>query len=177
MIYIYILNYNVYIQAESQFRVCVLWRTRPLWSVKASPSETLLTWSAVVKCDGLDFGAFPGCVIRCFTLTSWFLPPRPARVTIYTTRCHHLLSFFFGHTKNLERCETMKDRSGASSRNREKEHLEEPSDWDRLHAALWRNWPSNAPLKDPDLNWDTATVSCDDVILCDLIIMFTCLNL
>ena len=45
--------------------------------------ETLLTWSAVVKCDGLAFGAFPGCITRCFTLTSRFLPPRPAKVTIY----------------------------------------------------------------------------------------------
>ena len=40
--------------------------------------ETLLTSSAVVKCDGLALGAFPGCVTRCFTLTSQFLPPRPA---------------------------------------------------------------------------------------------------
>ena len=56
--------------------------------------ETLLTTSAVVKCDGLDFGAFPGCVTRCFTLTSPFLPPRPAKVTIYATRCRHFLSFF-----------------------------------------------------------------------------------
>ena len=56
--------------------------------------ETLLTSSAVVKCDGLAFGAFPGCVTRCFTLTSWFLPPRPAKVTICATRCHHFLSFF-----------------------------------------------------------------------------------
>ena len=46
--------------------------------------ETLLTVSTVVKWDGLDFGAFPGCVTRCFTLTSQFLLPRPAKVTIYT---------------------------------------------------------------------------------------------
>ena len=52
----------------------------------------LLTWSAVVKCDGLAFGAFPGCVTRCFTLTSRFLPPRPAKV--YTTQCRHFVSFF-----------------------------------------------------------------------------------
>ena len=51
----------------SQFRVCILWRTRPLLSLKASPSESLLTWSAVVKWGGLAFGAFPGCVTRCFT--------------------------------------------------------------------------------------------------------------
>ena len=45
------------------------------------------------------------------------------------------LSYFFGRVKNLGICEATKDRSGASSRNREKkEHLEEPSDWDRLHA-------------------------------------------
>ena len=53
--------------------------------------ETLLT---VVKCDGLAFGAFPGCVTRCFTLTWRFLLPRHAKVTIYTTRCRHFPSFF-----------------------------------------------------------------------------------
>ena len=56
--------------------------------------ETLLTSSAVVKWDGLAFGAFPGCVAKCFTLTSRFLTPRPAKVTIYTNRCTHFLSFF-----------------------------------------------------------------------------------
>ena len=47
-------------------------------------------------------------------------------------------SFFFsGRTKNPGICEAMKDSSVASSKNREKkEHLEEPSDWDSLHAAL-----------------------------------------
>ena len=29
-----------------------------------------------------------------FTLTSWFLPPRPVKVTIYATQCRHFLSFF-----------------------------------------------------------------------------------
>ena len=47
--------------------------------------DTLLTSSADVKCDGRAFGAFPGCVTRCFTLTSRFLQPRPVKVTIYTT--------------------------------------------------------------------------------------------
>ena len=32
--------------------------------------ESLLTMSAVVKWDGLAFGAFPGCVTRCFIVTS-----------------------------------------------------------------------------------------------------------
>ena len=77
----------------SHFRVCILWRTRPLWSSKASPSETLLTSSAVVKWDDLFFGAY-SCITRCFTLTSWFLTPRPAKVTIYATWCRHFLSFF-----------------------------------------------------------------------------------
>ena len=49
---------------------------------------------------------------------------------------------------------------GASSKKKEKkEHLEEPLNWDNLCAALWRSWPSNAPLKDADLNWDTADIS------------------
>ena len=54
----------------------------------------MLTASTVVKWDGLAFGAFPGCVTRCFTFTSRFLPHRPAKVTIYAPRCHHFLSFF-----------------------------------------------------------------------------------
>ena len=56
--------------------------------------ETLLTASIVVKWDGLAFGTLPGCVTRCFTLTSQFLPPRPVKVTIYATWCRHFLSFF-----------------------------------------------------------------------------------
>ena len=55
--------------------------------------ETLLTSSAVVKWDSLAFGAFPGCVVRCFTLTLRFLLPRPAKVMIYATRCRHFSSF------------------------------------------------------------------------------------
>ena len=79
----------------SQFRVCILWRTRPLSVFKGeSFRETLLTSSAIVKCDGLAFGAFPGCVTRCFTLKSRFLTTRPAKVTIYATWCQHFLSFF-----------------------------------------------------------------------------------
>ena len=116
--------------AVSQFRVCVLWRTRSLWCLKASPSETLLTSAAVVKCGGRASGAFPGCVTRCFILTSWFLPPRPTKVTIYATWCRHFLYFIllFRRSKNLGICEAMKDRNNTSSRNREKkEHVVEPS--------------------------------------------------
>ena len=74
-----------------------------LHPLKDSPSKTtkaesfrktLLTSSAGVKCDGLAFGAFPGCVSRYFTLTSRFLPPRPVKVANYTTWCRHFLSFF-----------------------------------------------------------------------------------
>ena len=43
--------------------------------------------------------------------------------------------FFFGQAKNFGICEATKDRSDASSRNREKkEHLED-SDWDKLRAG------------------------------------------
>ena len=52
--------------------------------------ETLLTASAVVKCDSLAFGAFPGCITGVFT----FLPPRSVKVTIYATQCRLLLPFF-----------------------------------------------------------------------------------
>ena len=88
--------------------------------------ETSLTSSAVVKCDGLAFGAFPGCVTRCFTLTSRFLPPR--KVTIYAARCQHFLSVFLLFPALLGYVWPRKDRSGASSKKwGKKEHLEEPS--------------------------------------------------
>ena len=51
-------------------------------------------------------------------------------VTIYATQCRHFLSFsffFVRPTKNLGICE---------AKYREKEHLEEPSIWDSLRAAL-----------------------------------------
>ena len=109
------------------------------------------------------FGAFPGCVTRCFTLTSRFLPPRPAKVTIYAAWCRHFLSFFllFECTNNLGICEATKDRSGASSRNREKkEHLEELQtgtdftlhcDIIGLQMLLWRM---------QSLYWHTAISCC-----------------
>ena len=98
----------------SQFRVCILWRTWSLWSlwsVTASPSETLLTWSAVVKWDGLAFGAFPGCVTRCFTLTFFF----------------SCVQRILGNVRPVHPPEMEK-----------KEPLEDPSDWDRLQMLLWR---------------------------------------
>ena len=84
--------------------------------------ETLLTTSAVVKWDVLAFGAFPGCVTSCFTLTSWFLPPRPTKVTIYAKWCRHFsLSFFFSGVQRIfVYMRPWKDDSGASSKNREK---------------------------------------------------------
>ena len=84
--------------------------------------ETLLTSSDVLKWNGLAFAAFPGCVTRCFTLISQFLPPRSAG----SDDLHHVmspfslfLSVFFGRTNNLGVCEGTKDCSGASYRNRE----------------------------------------------------------
>ena len=113
--------------------------------------ETFLTLSAVVKCDGLAFGAFPGCVTRCFTLTSPFLPPRPAKGAIYVT-CVAIfsLSFFnFGRSKNLGICEDTKDRSGASSRNREKKFFEvgqQQRERPHLHSRVFRETNISSPL-------------------------------
>ena len=134
---------EVFILVVSQFRVCILWRTRPLWSSKASPSETLLTSSAVVKCDGLVSGAFPGSVTRCFTLTSRFLPLRPAKVTIYAMWCRHFPSFFllFRARENLWLCEAMKDHSDASFVRR----------CDVIGLQMLRRMQT--------LDWDTAEIS------------------
>ena len=55
--------------------------------------ETLLTSSAVVKCDSLAFGAFPGCVTRCFTLMSRFL--RKWRSTLRDVAVFSLLFLLF----------------------------------------------------------------------------------
>ena len=89
----------------SQFRVCILRRTRPLWSSKAV--------STVVKWDGLAFGVFP--YIMIFGLWKWRSTPRD--VSIFS-----LSFFFFGHAKNLGICEAtyVKDSSRASSKKREK---------------------------------------------------------
>ena len=85
-------NQNLYVEYERHFHFRNL--TVELYSWPASFRETLLAASAVVKWDGRAFGAFPGCVTRCFTLTSGFLPPRPAKVMIYATWCRRFLSFF-----------------------------------------------------------------------------------
>ena len=85
--------------------------------------------------DGLAFGAFPGCITRCFTFTSRFLLPRPAKVTIYATRCRHFFSFFpllFRCTKNLGMCEAMKDLSGSSSKKRRKRAA--------FAGSIWRSF-------------------------------------
>ena len=74
-------------------------------------------------------GAFPGCVTRCFTLTSRFLSTRPAKVAIYATMSPFslFLSSFSGAQRILG--------------------------YVRPRAALWRNCPSIVPQL---LNWDTA---------------------
>ena len=57
--------------------------------------------------------------------------------------------FCMGHAKNFGICEATKDSSGASSEKNRNEgricglHLKEPSNWDSLCVALWRNWPSS----------------------------------
>ena len=107
------------------------------------PLEHFLVASPDVLPLGHDF-CHPG---------PWKWRSTPRDVAIFS-----LSFFFFGSAKNLGICESTKDRSGVSSRNREKkEHLEEPSDWFSLHVALWCYWPSNAPLKDAELNWDATT--------------------
>ena len=120
--------------------------------------ETLLTVPAVVKCDSRAFGAFPGCVTRCFTLTSRFLPLRPAKVTIYV----FLSSFsgtqiILGYMRPWRIVAVHPPKTG-----KRRPRLEEPSDWDSLRAALWRNWLSNAPLKDaePELRHSNSKPSC-----------------
>ena len=69
--------------AVSQFRVCVLWRTRPLQSLKASPSETLLTPSAVVKWDLWTISWLPHQMFYTY-----------AKVTMYAMWCRHFFSCF-----------------------------------------------------------------------------------
>ena len=104
---------------------CYCASVQGLHPLKDSAFLVLQGEPAAVKCDVLAFGAFPGWVTRCFTLTLQFLSPRPAKATIYATRCRHFLSlflsfflsFFLGRAKDLGICE---DSSGASSKNREK---------------------------------------------------------
>ena len=137
--------------AVSQFRVCILRRSRPLRSLKASPSETLLTASVVVKWDGLAFGALPGCVTRCFTLTSRFLLPRPAKVMIYFMRRRHFLCFFL-----FRACKESWDMWSASSKNREKKAAFVGCSWRSLRCdivGLQMRPPKDADPKLRHSNW------------------------
>ena len=80
--------------AVSQFRVCILLRTQPLRPSKASPSERPSRAMSSCQCSEHILGMSPDVPVP--TLTSRFLPPRSTKVTIYTTRCRHFLSFFLG---------------------------------------------------------------------------------
>ena len=128
--------------AVSQFRVCVLWRTRPLWSSKASPSETLFTSSAVLE-------HFLVASPDVLPLRHDFCRPGPQKwqstprdVTIFSVSF-----FFFGHAKNLGICE--EDRSGASSKTGKRR-----SNWRSLQIGTTFTpcWHMQT------LNWDTAAV-------------------
>ena len=122
-------------------------------SVQGLHPEKLLTSSAVVKCDGRAFGAFPGCVTRCFTLTSRFLQPRPAKVTICTTWCRYFLSFFLLFRARKESCDMWGHKgSWCIFQKQGKEGAFVGCIWRSLQigTALWHNWPSNAPPKDAD---------------------------
>ena len=77
-------------------------------------------------------------------------------VTIYATRCYHILSFFFfSGAKNLGICEATKDSRGASSSNKEKkEHL-----WAAFGRAFELVQTSHGVVMVMQtLNWDTASV-------------------
>ena len=147
---------------------------------KASPSERpSKAASAVAKWDGW---AFPGCITRCSRLypypyrirdtliipgeiklwklwkliTSRFLLPRPAKVTIYATRCRHFLSFFhffFSDAQKILRYRRPRKIVAVHPQKEGKEghicgvHLEEPSNGDSLRTVLWTNWPSNMPFE------------------------------
>ena len=135
--------------AVSQFRVCILWRTRPLLSSKT------LTASAVVKYDGRAFGAFPGCVTRCFTPYIMI----SAAQAHESDDLHHAMSPFSLFLSSFSGAQRIlgyvrprrtvavhppKRRKGRSICGL---HLEEPSNWDSLRAVLWHNWPSNAAFE------------------------------
>ena len=66
-----------------------------------------------VSCDGRVFGAFPGCITRCFTLTSRFRST-PCNVAIFS-----LSFFFFGCANNRGICEATKDSSILQKRGKE----------------------------------------------------------
>ena len=117
--------HDIFQSQQSHFKEA----TTPGWKKKML---CLISGSASFEGSGLwvfqrDFVNLISCC--------WWSTPR--NVIIFS-----LSFFFFGPAKKLGICEATKNRSSAFSKNREKkEHLEEPSDWDSLHAALWRNCP------------------------------------
>ena len=124
---------------------------RVLQRRQTQPAFAVLEGETFQGCINLTFRVFPGCVTRCFTLTNVYQFP-----------------FFLSTLSGVQRIlGHVRPRRIVASKNREKkEHLEEPSDWDRLHVALWRSWPSDAPLKDAELNWDSECDEHNRVYMC-----------
>ena len=143
--------------AVSQFRACILQRTRLLQSLKVSPSETLLTTSAVVKCDGLwSISWMDHQMFYSYTTIS-------AAQARESEDLHHAMSpfslfsfFFFSGTQRIldyvrpRKIVAVHPPKPGKRRSLCGLHLEEPSHWDCLRTAWRHNWPSNAPLKDAD---------------------------
>ena len=103
------------------------------------------------------FAVFEGESFRETLLTSRFLPLRPAKVTIYATRCRHFLSFFLlflgvqrilGHVRPRRFVVVHPPKTG---------RRRSISDVIGLQMLLWRM---------QTLNWDTATVAAVVECLC-----------
>ena len=109
--------------AVSQFRICILQRTRPLCSSKASPSERpSRAASTGDQWDPSEHFLVVSWNVPALTHTSRFLSTRPAKVMIYATQWRHFLFFsFFGPAKNPGILEDAKNSSCASYKTREKD--------------------------------------------------------
>ena len=77
--------------------------------------------------------------------------PRMWQSTPRDVATFSLSFFFFGHARSLGICGPRRIVAvHPPKRGKRRLHLEEPSNWDSLYVALWRNWPLNAPPKNAD---------------------------
>ena len=122
-----------YMIAVSQFRVCILRRTRPLRSSKTvEPLEHFLVASPDV---------LPLCHDFCRS------GPQKWRSTPHDVTIFSLSLFFFGHAKNLGMCEAMTDSSSESSKKKEKKELWIGTDFTQCCDVIGLQM---CPLKDAD---------------------------
>ena len=82
----------------SQFRVCILQRTRPLRPLRASPTKAVSTVAEMGRSSLRSISLLHPQMFLPFTPTSWFLLPRPVIYGVYISWQRTTLSIQYINT-------------------------------------------------------------------------------